>query len=492
MKRNLVSRKTALFALLLAAALILSGCSLVVKDPEVDAKQVIVKVNDETVTKDQFTIYYNNAYEQALAQQQQLQQYGYPAQPVDQKALLNETIEQVVSERVLHQKAHELQLDEFTEEELAELNQNAKASYQNILDQIKMYYFSDSDLTGEELDSAVAQQAQDFGFSEEMMLENAKENKVHEKLLAYAGKDIEITEDEISAEYEKKVQADKDAYAQNPASFGDSLTSGQPVYYTPGGYRYVRQILIPLSQEDQSAINALESEKTTRQAEVTTAQGEVNRYLTALSAEQVEEKDKALVDVQAAMLSDEEKARLDELLKAETLDQAAIDALLVNTPVYKALAQAQADLNSKLEELKAKEDEAFAKIQEKADAVYQQAIAEGADFDALVKENNNDPGQPEKGYAISADTTSFMEGFTKGAMALEKVGDVSQPVKTSYGYHIIKFVEEIQEGPTALESVHDLLKDELFGARQDEAYAKLQEQWIGEAQVETYPERMSD
>ncbi|MDI9520346.1 MAG: SurA N-terminal domain-containing protein [Bacillota bacterium] len=492
MKRNLFSRKTALFALLLAAALILSGCNLVVKDPKVDAKQIIIKVNDETITKEQFNVYYDRAYEQAQSQQQQMQQYGYPAQPVDKKALLDSTIQSVVSEKVLRQKAQELKLDEFTEEELAELAKDAKDNYQDILDQVKMYYFGDSELTGEELDQAIAQQAQEFGFSEEMMLENARENKTNEKLVAYAGKDIEITEDDIKAEYEKKVQAEKDAYAQDLGSFGENLASGVPVYYTPAGYRYVRQILIPLAEEDQTALRTLESEKGPLEAEVTTAQGEVNRYLTALGAEEAEEKDKALVEVQAAALNEEEKAKLDELMKAEALDQAAVDALLHNTPVYQALAKAKEALNSKIDEIKAREDEAFAKIQEKTDAVYQQAIAEGADFDALVKENDNDPGQPEKGYPVCESTISFMEAFTKGAMALEKIGDISQPVRTSYGYHILKYTEEIQEGATALDSVHDLVKDELFNTRQDEAYTKLKEQWIGEAKVETYPERMEN
>ena len=77
-------------------------------------------------------------------------------------------------------------------------------------------------------------------------------------------------------------------------------------------------------------------------------------------------------------------------------------------------------------------------------------------------------------------------------MALEKIGDISQPVRTTYGYHILKYTEEIQEGATTLDSVHDILKEELFSTRQDEAYTKLQEQWIGEAKVETYPERMEN
>ena len=83
MKSSRFGRKAALTALLLAFTLFLSGCNLIVKDPEVDKKQVILTVNGEEVSKEEFTRYYNNAYERAFQNQQMMQQYGYPAQPID-------------------------------------------------------------------------------------------------------------------------------------------------------------------------------------------------------------------------------------------------------------------------------------------------------------------------------------------------------------------------------------------------------------------------
>ena len=64
MKNNVMPRKMMLIALLLAMVMALSACNLIVKDPEVDARQVIVQVNGEEVTKDRFTQYFNNAYNQ--------------------------------------------------------------------------------------------------------------------------------------------------------------------------------------------------------------------------------------------------------------------------------------------------------------------------------------------------------------------------------------------------------------------------------------------
>lgn len=60
---------------------------------------------------------------------------------------------------------------------------------------------------------------------------------------------------------------------------------------------------------------------------------------------------------------------------------------------------------------------------------------EGADFDALVKEFGEDPGQPEEGYTFGPG--SMMPEFEKAAFALG-LNEISGIVETSYGYHIIK------------------------------------------------------
>ena len=72
-------KKKTLFALLLAAVMLLSGCSLVLKDSAVDAKQTIIDVNGEQVDKQTFL----NAYNYTLTMQQyyaqMLQQFAATA-----------------------------------------------------------------------------------------------------------------------------------------------------------------------------------------------------------------------------------------------------------------------------------------------------------------------------------------------------------------------------------------------------------------------------
>lgn len=71
--------------------------------------------------------------------------------------------------------------------------------------------------------------------------------------------------------------------------------------------------------------------------------------------------------------------------------------------------------------------------------------AAGEDFDALVAEYGEDPGMQSYpyGYIINQSgyttdgQTQMMQEFTDGSVALA-VGEVSAPVQTAYGFHIIK------------------------------------------------------
>jgi parvulin-like peptidyl-prolyl isomerase len=495
MKLSLLTRKTALVALLLAAALILSGCNLVVKDPEVDAKQVILSINGEEVTKDEFTRYYNNAYDRAYEQQLMMQQYGLPAQPINQAQLLQDTLDNTARDRLLHQKAHELGLDELTEEETAALEEQAAAEYQDVLGQVKEYYFAQSELEDGELEAAVSKQAADLGLSLELYIESAKEANLHEKLHDYAGRDVTVSDEEIEAAFNAKVVQAQADYGTDPASFGTALTGSRPVYYTPAGYRYVRQILIKLNAEDEAAITALEAELSPLKSALDAAQADVELYEQLLSAEEISEEDKAFLAAQSAALSEDESKQFNELLALESLDAQAMEtlaALKAKTPVYTALAEAQAAIQPKQAELDARQDEAFAAIQARTDEVYGKAIAEGADYDALVSEYSEDPGQPAAGYPVSEATTAFVESFTQGAMALAQVGDISEPIRSSFGYHILRYAADIPEGPADLETVRAALHDELFTAKEEENYNAMEEAWLAEADIKKFAERMDD
>ena len=110
-------------------------------------------------------------------------------------------------------------------------------------------------------------------------------------------------------------------------------------------------------------------------------------------------------------------------------------------------------------------------------------LAEGAEFDALITEYNEDPGMTAEstGYAVSEASINWVDEFRTASMALANVGDVSGAVRSSYGIHIIKYVSDIAEGEIGLETVREALTAELQAVKESDNIETLVAQWVAEA-----------
>lgn len=459
MMKKAVSRKILMVSLLMAIVLTLSACNLIVKDPEVDSRQVIVSVNGEEVLKDRFTQYYNNAYNQEYAMQQLYQQYGMVQQiSVDADAVLEDTAAAVARDLVMRQKGRELGLDAFTPEEVAEIQAAANTQYEDLLEQIRGQYFPETELVDEKLDTALRDKADELNIKLEDVVETEQNNKLYEKLRKYTTEDVAISDEEIQADFDQKVESAKASYESDLSAYGNAVNSGQTVYYAPAGYRFIKQILVKLNQEDQDAISALKAELTPLQEALDVAQAAVD----AFGAEDAQENMDA-------------EARAADLLDLEN-----------------ALKEAQANHDAKNAEVTAREAAAYAAILPRANEAYAKAVAEDADFDVLIDEYNDDEAQPELGYAVSADFTGFDEAFMEPAMALENVGDVAEPSQGVYGYYIVQYAADIPEGPVALGSVRQGIHDSLLTTKENAAFTETGDQWVAEADVKIYTDRMKD
>jgi parvulin-like peptidyl-prolyl isomerase len=82
------------------------------------------------------------------------------------------------------------------------------------------------------------------------------------------------------------------------------------------------------------------------------------------------------------------------------------------------------------------EEEALAKAKE-----VRQKIADGGDFAALAKSESDDTGTAATGGALPPFAKGQMVPEFETAAFGQEVGTVSQPVKSKFGYHIIKVVE---------------------------------------------------
>ena len=117
-------------------------------------------------------------------------------------------------------------------------------------------------------------------------------------------------------------------------------------------------------------------------------------------------------------------------------------------------------------------------------------INAGEDFDTLLAEYGTDPGMEdnEEGYVVGQGA-SFVEPFLNAALALEKEGDVSDPVESEYGYHIIKRLADLPAGPRPYEEVQEAFDSYIQTSVQEEYYNGVVEGWMEDAGLITrYPE----
>ncbi|MDP3024415.1 MAG: peptidylprolyl isomerase [candidate division Zixibacteria bacterium] len=110
------------------------------------------------------------------------------------------------------------------------------------------------------------------------------------------------------------------------------------------------------------------------------------------------------------------------------------------------------------------------KTKKEADQIYQ-TLKGGANFDSLAKEKSIDPGTKEKGGDLGFITWNALLGlgpFKEAAFKL-KPNEISHPVKTIAGWHVIKLEERKKEEQKPFAEEKDRLKMSLQMMRQQEA-----------------------
>ena len=86
-----------------------------------------------------------------------------------------------------------------------------------------------------------------------------------------------------------------------------------------------------------------------------------------------------------------------------------------------------------------------AAAKKKAEEIYAEAIKPGADFAALAKKYSMDAGSAQSGGDLGwAERTFFVPEFAEAAFSM-KPGEIRGPIKTEFGWHVIK-LDEIQPG----------------------------------------------
>lgn len=454
-------RKRIVLALLLVLALLATtGCSLIVKDEEVDKQTPIIEVGATVITKEMV----NQQIEEVHGYMEYMYyMYGMTYDRTSDSAITSardQAVQLLIENAVMEQKIQQLGLDQLTEEEEAQVQATADETWQTYYDSTKTFYFADTELEGEELEAAILEEMTALGYpTKESVLASARTTFTQEKLRNEAIKDVAVTQQELEDAYNANVESAKSSYQTSLSSYGTDVNNGSTIYYVPAGYRFVKNILIKLNDEDSTAISELNSQLTSKQSELATAQSS----LSALGDD--------------ASSDDEETAKNRETLIATE-------------------KQLTGEITDLTKQLHAKNEEAYAAIQPTVDEVLAK-LAAGEDFDTLMEQYGQDTGMQsspakENGYPVCAESTNWVQEFTDASMALAHVGDTSaEGVRTSYGIHILKYVSDSVEGEVGLDAVRDTLEADLLAEKQDEAYLAALDQWVAEADVKTHLDKLN-
>ena len=113
------------------------------------------------------------------------------------------------------------------------------------------------------------------------------------------------------------------------------------------------------------------------------------------------------------------------------------------------------------------------KNQARANELYGQ-IVDGGNFAALAREFSQDQGSARQGGRLPITKGQTVPEFDRVAFELDR-GQVSRPVKTQFGWHIIEALTPVKpDRVTPVEQVQDSIREQLLQQKKNEALQK----WI--------------
>lgn len=360
---------------------------------------------------------------------------GVQYTPTDQEyaQLFYDALNAYAQRKILTAKMLELGFEEFTEEFKAEARAEAEAQYAEMVQS----YVTSFSMSEEQAQQLLYSQ----GYSADIMYEDILFEAVLDNLDSLAQYDTVVTDEDALAAFEALVEKDKKKYSENPSDFELSVENGTNYYYVPDGTRYVKHIL--LITEDA-----------------------------------------------------EFKAEYDAAVTAVRMYEAEIATL--SNPSYKSnyepviqtamLVEAKENLVASKEALSALETEYITLMQTEITAV-ETAVANGESFDALIEAYSKDTGslsEPVKtnGYLVVENSGKWEPGFVEASATLKNIGDVSEPVLTAHGIHILLYVSGIEAGPVAFEEVKETIVSDILAERKEAAVSSQYAAWLEEANIQ--------
>ena len=345
--------------------------------------------------------------------------------------LQGQALQYAVELEIMVQKAAELNIT-LTEEEETQLANEVSLRWNGALDQIVAQNPAiTSESTDEDKIAARGEAIAELnaeGYTEQSMVASAKEVALLEKLQDEVLKDVTVSEEELQAAIDERVKRDEEAYASDIPSYEYAANfSGETVYYVPAGYRGVTHILLDVDSALLDSYKTLKS-KLEAQEETSTVQATATEAPAGEGEAQPEE---------------------------TPVTQAEVDA--ARQAILGAVKPQLDEINTKLKD--------------------------GVSFAELVAAYGKDPGmtqEPAKseGYRVHHDSVIYDQAFTDGAFTLDQIGQVSEPVISTFGVHLIHYLNDVPAGPVPVtEDMRAALQQQLKNQKDQGKFQTLMEEW---------------
>lgn len=474
-------------ALTLVIALLLGGCSLTRVDQEKVADLVVAKVNGTDIHRYEINegdVSYAVQFQVYMAQQQGI---SYTKEQIEEmfKSQRESALEERVKAEVLLQKAAELGLA-LTEEEKAENLTDAQEYLDNmknlIIDQVKQEFAqaaeaeaaleetidNEDKVADDTADDASDETADDTDDTAEDTADDATDETAEDTAdeTADDAQEPEQTEEptdpEVLAEGEKRYQE----YLQENEI---TLESTQEEYNKQDLITKVREYCIGFAEvTDEDVRTWYDQTLAKQQEEIDAGAGAFEQLIRGNKIyTYVPEGVVAVRDVVVAFdetLSTDLKAAYNE-------DQTSqYDALLG------AALSEHADYISTAADIKAR-IEGGETIEEVVEAM-------SADTENITETSSPD------GYVIDPRTESYSGAFVDAAKGLETIGDLSEPFADYDGVHVLQLVKVYEPGVVPFDELKDSIKKALQPGAEEDKYNEMLEQWIEDANVKYYFDRM--
>ena len=370
---------------------------------------------------------------------------GYTPTVAEKEELKRQTIDHLIDLALIENKLIEAGKNDLTDAEETLVRSYAGNVYESLWQGFQQRVKNEGyDATEEQITSWLTEQGYTLDVVYQEALVNVRYSRIYELYCA----DVTVTDEDVEAYLQETfVGPDREAYEFDiPRYEREILATGNESFFTPAGYRVIRQILLPYPQAVVDEINALQP----------------------------------AVEEGATALEDAYHAVADAAIAGKDVE--------AEREAYQAQSQAYADL---LNQVVALEQSALPMLKETTDEIALRYAA-GESFESLVAEYGKEAGEAAGGELLfHPESENWAEAFKQAVSALKKPGEITEPFVTDLGIHIVLYQSDLPDGVHELtEEERAALQSSALENKQRETLHPFLDEWKTQYEIETHPEML--